>query len=144
MFLFIMEYGSFATNSSLFKYISCSYLSVCCFGRAFSFWFKYISCSYLSSTQGFDEGIKKNSNTSHVLIYLGIPSRNYKGYHIQIHLMFLFIFLHNFDFSSHFVFKYISCSYLSQSLLYTSFSIAIQIHLMFLFIQCRWLFRICI
>ena len=73
MFLFISFKGGFSMPKILsFKYISCSYLSSARGGLFLSINpFKYISCSYLS------------------LLHIQYPF----SYHIQIHLMFLFITL---------------------------------------------------
>ena len=114
MFLFIGMGKYWASEVSIFKYISCSYLSDRRCGRSkkeliqihlmflfiifklcksvFSRSFKYISCSYLS----------KDGAT---LLKTFTP------------------------------FKYISCSYLSPTELKNPYVHAIQIHLMFLFIQ---------
>ena len=116
MFLFIDRKFNGNTSVSLFKYISCSYLSIKCSNKTISAAeFKYISCSYLSFMVIFPVSRTKHSNTSHVLIYLyTYPlSQLYLSY-IQIHLMFLFISRDDRN-------KYGST--------------LIQIHLMFLFIQ---------
>ena len=45
---------------------------------------------------GFNAPTCLDSNTSHVLIYHSLPSFEYTGNLIQIHLMFLFIDIRNF------------------------------------------------
>ncbi len=58
------------TTPTLFKYISCSYLSIHHTSFVvFITQFKYISCSYLSSWFLTKQILTRNSNTSHVLIY---------------------------------------------------------------------------
>ena len=77
---------------SKFKYISCYCLSQPQPRRAERLrLFKYISCYCLSSKPGRCSVQKKNSNTSHVIVYQ--PDRNvvYAILPIQIHLMLLFI-----------------------------------------------------
>ena len=77
-------------------------------------WFKYISCSYLSITVAHTLDPSVDSNTSHVLIYPFTGWSSSRDNKIQIHLMFLFIVLECRKFCYYFLFKYISCSYLSM------------------------------
>jgi len=97
-----------------FKYISCSCLSnklVCNHAKDISF--KYLSCSCLSMTALEDVKGKDHSNTSHVLVYLGIQRLAGNGI----------------------LFKYIPCSCLSARRFWKPGKRSkIQIHPMFLFI----------
>ena len=54
--------------------------------------FKYISCYCLSTTLPAGRYRNRNSNTSHVIVYLGISLLDFPGRKIQIHLMLLFIY----------------------------------------------------
>ena len=65
----------YASSKQEFKYISCSYLSMTRRPYASSKQeFKYISCSYLSQTAALQMCGVKDLNTSHVLIY---PARSF-------------------------------------------------------------------
>ena len=114
MFLFIKDKEKPLWQVCLFKYISCSYLS-----NEFpygGFWvdrFKYISCSYLSHVEIVANSEQQDLNTSHVLIYrnsvflsLNCPS-DLNTSHVLIYRLEICC---NCDL---FIFKYISCSYLS-------------------------------
>ena len=78
--------------------------------------FKYISCYCLSDLDNISSFGRKDSNTSHVIVYLCIPAEVKTLSDIQIHLMLLFIRIRGLCFGKR---------------------IRIQIHLMLLFI---WLF----
>ena len=107
---------SVITPKTLFKYISCSYLSVIAQQVTIPVdKFKYISCSYLSMMNvmmAFAGQRFKYISCSYLSQYFWLIYRIHIN--IQIHLMFLFILL--FRWKIH--------------ILHT-----IQIHLMFLFIQ---------
>ena len=97
-----------------FKYISCSYLSRMEINtHSTPFTFKYISCSYLSLLIRTGWNNRRNSNTSHVLIYL--TSFRQFSLHIQ-HSNTSHVLIYRGRFTEQkedHVFKYISCSYLS-------------------------------
>ena len=142
---------------SRFKYISCSYLSILK-GYWTFYWiiFKYISCSYLSRFPRELLNGARNSNTSHVLIYLNATVLLFCSFTFKyISCSYLSVLIHC-QGTAGSKFKYISCSYLSSIcswnswrghnsntshvLIYpgvVSVSVSIkiiQIHLMFLFI----------
>ena len=95
MLLFIMIFAIYALSSLLFKYISCYYLSGSGKSETVTkFVFKYISCYYLSTSSCTMLQLTRNSNTSHVIIYLTLLISLSKTSTIQIHLMLLFILLH--------------------------------------------------
>ena len=95
---------------TLFKYISCSYLSgIDMDWNTTDFIFKYISCSYLSIQGKWGNGQDRDLNTSHVLIYPELSE--YANYRTA--------------------FKYISCSYLSNVFTHFLFSIISYIALFF-------------
>ena len=156
MFLFITTIVSKNEHCLIFKYISCSYLSLRSNPTGyFRKTFKYISCSYLSHPPPKGMLNFRDSNTSHVLIYRSIAGWRGKTVQfkyiscsylsnlavdscavsiIQIHLMFLFISKQAFQPFIVPSFKYISCSYLSAWKRRRGTLYPIQIHLMFLFI----------
>ncbi len=122
----------------LFKYISCSYLSIHHTSFVvFITQFKYISCSYLSSWFLTKQILTRNSNTSHVLIYqqFKCAMAEKKIYSNTSHVLIyqsgmrwkllppchsntshVLIYPRHGIFLIHVViqFKYISCSYLSE------------------------------
>ena len=101
----------------LFKYISCSYLSdrrrtAVTTGLEF----KYISCSYLSLSGKFCQFGYDAIQIHLMFLFIISPLERFpKSVSIQIHLMFLFIFWFYKQANINFIFKYISCSYLSES-----------------------------
>ena len=99
--------------------------------------FKYISCYCLSILWELGICLRRNSNTSHVIVYPKLRLQSRKTFYIQIHLMLLFIKTTAVFSSPVILFKYISCYCLSgQEVLPTSLC-RIQIHLMLLFILGR-------
>ena len=75
--------------------------------------FKYISCSYLSSHGKPDINGLKNLNTSHVLIYL-IGSNKKHMKKANLNTSHVLIYQEDIQTKIDFyIFKYISCSYLS-------------------------------
>ena len=78
--------------------------------------FKYISCYCLSEDGHFKLAWLVDSNTSHVIVYHAkVPGA--AKYLIQIHLMLLFIYVKEKNFSKQAKFKYISCYCLSVPML---------------------------
>ncbi len=122
--------------NSLFKYISCSYLSHYLWRKwhlliiQIHLMFLFIVCLLIINLRDMD------SNTSHVLIYqekekedLHKPKHSNTS-HVLIYRQAIFKAVNVAN-----GFKYISCSYLSrQNYLHNKCTFHIQIHLMFLFI----------
>ena len=101
----------------LFKYISCSYLSdsatLC---QYTGLTFKYISCSYLSLICSRTSLIFSNLNTSHVLIYQRRwTTWTKKDTDLNTSHVLIYLTQDLWDIREEW-FKYISCSYLSESL----------------------------
>ena len=96
MLLFILSGSVFADIAGMFQYISCCYLSTVVSGP----W-----CSLYSF------------NTSHVVIYLASRISYWSRINVSIHLMLLFIQGLLFSFCQFTAFQYISCCYLSSTLI---------------------------
>ena len=94
MLLFILLFLCISGTHDRFKYISCYCLSVFIFIYSFLFFiFKYISCYCLSRGCFLSYIPLENSNTSHVIVYRKAELLRKTLFHIQIHLMLLFIWL---------------------------------------------------
>ena len=92
MLLFILLFLCISGTHDRFKYISCYCLSVFIFIYSFLFFiFKYISCYCLSRGCFLSYIPLENSNTSHVIVYRKAELLRKTLFHIQIHLMLLFI-----------------------------------------------------
>ena len=117
MFLFITNICTTTLYSYIFKYISCSYLSLFAFSsQSLNPSFKYISCSYLSINDVF--------NPPSIVIFKYI-SCSYLSVDYPDKCV------------ARLLFKYISCSYLSCGWPRWFLRKNIQIHLMFLFIEAQ-------
>ena len=97
--------------------------------------FKYISCSYLSADDWIWGGSVESLNTSHVLIYPNLPfDFDEDGECLNTSHVLIYLILDKNGSVAGRLFKYISCSYLSQ--IHSDFRTSI---LLFKYISCSYL-----